>query len=112
MTYISVNNKTDLLSLTRDELKAFLSELGEPAYRAEQIFTQLHRGVSPDAMTNIPKKLKETLAEKACYPLPKVEKKLVSELDGTVKYLMALHDGNCVESVVMKYNHGNTVCIS
>ena len=112
MTRISLNGKTDLLSLDRDELKAFLVELGEPAYRAEQIFVQLHRGLSPDEMTNIPKKLKESLAECACYPLPTVEKKLVSALDGTVKYLMKLYDGNCVESVVMKYNHGNTICIS
>ena len=112
MAPISLNGKVDLLSLDRDELKAFVSELGEPAYRAEQIFTQLHRGVSPDEMTNIPKKLKESLAQKACYPLPTVEKKLVSALDGTVKYLMGLHDGNCVESVVMRYNHGNTICIS
>ena len=112
MAPISLNGRVDLLSLDRDELKAFVSELGEPAYRAEQIFTQLHRGVSPDEMTNIPKKLKESLAQKACYPLPTVEKKLVSALDGTVKYLMGLHDGNCVESVVMRYNHGNTICIS
>ncbi len=112
MTQISVKGKTDLLSLTRPELKAFLSELGEPAYRAEQIFTQLHRGISPDEMTNIPKKLKEALAQSACYPLPKVERKLVSALDGTVKYLMELYDGNCIESVIMKYNHGNTICIS
>ena len=112
MTCISANDKTDLLSLSREELKSFLSQIGEPAYRAEQIFTQLHRGISPDEMTNIPKKLKETLSEVACYPLPRVEKKLTSALDGTVKYLMALYDGNCVESVVMKYNHGNTICIS
>ena len=112
MTRISLNGKTDLLSLNRDELKSFMVELGEPAYRAEQIFTQLHRGISPDEMTNIPKKLKETLLQCACYPLPTVEKKLTSALDGTVKYLMGLYDGNCVEAVVMKYNHGNTICIS
>ena len=112
MPLITLNGKVDLLSLDRNELKEFLSELGEPAYRAEQIFVQLHRGFSPDEMTNIPKKLKENLAQRACYPLPKVERKLVSALDGTVKYLMGLHDGNCVESVVMRYNHGNTICIS
>ena len=112
MTRISLNGKTDLLSLNRDELKSFMVELGEPAYRAEQIFTQFHRGIFPDEMTNIPKKLKETLLQCACYPLPTVEKKLTSALDGTVKYLMGLYDGNCVESVVMKYNHGNTICIS
>ena len=76
MTRISLNGKTDLLSRNRDELKSFMVELGEPAYRAEQIFTQLHRGISPDEMTNIPKKLKETLLQCACYPLPTVEKKL------------------------------------
>ena len=98
--------------MTQDELKAFLVELGEPAYRAKQMFVQMHRGVSPDEMTDIGKKLKAKLSECACYKLPRVRRKLVSALDGTVKYLFALDDGNAVESVVMKYNHGNTICIS
>ena len=102
----------DLLSLDLEELTEFLAELGEPKYRAKQMFEQLQRGVSPDEMTNIGKALKEKLSSVAYYYLPKVEKKLVSQIDGTVKYLFALKDGNCIESVVMKYKHGNTICIS
>ena len=104
--------KKDLLSLNFDELRAFLVELGEPAYRAKQMFVQMHRGVSPDEMTDIGKKLKARLGECAIYRLPTVKRKLISKLDGTVKYLFALDDGNAVESVVMKYKHGNTICIS
>ena len=104
--------KKDLLSLNFDELRAFLVELGEPAYRAKQMFAQMHRGISPDEMTDIGKKLKAKLGECAIYRLPSVRRKLVSALDGTVKYLFALDDGNAVESVVMKYKHGNTICIS
>ena len=104
--------KRDLLSMTFDELRDFLTELGEPAYRAKQMFTQMHRGISPDEMTDIGKKLKSKLAETAAYRLPSVKRKLVSAIDGTVKYLFLLDDGNAVESVVMKYKHGNTICIS
>ena len=106
------NNKTELLSLTPDELRALLVSLGEPKYRADQIFPQLHRGLSPDQMTNIGKVTRAKLAEAADYHLPRIEQKLVSAIDGTVKYLFSLADGNCVESVVMRYEHGNTICIS
>ena len=104
--------KTDLLSLTPSELENFIVSLGEPKYRAEQIFTQMHRGVSPDDMTNIGKALKAKISEAAYFYIPAIERKLVSSIDGTVKYLFALRDGNCIESVVMKYKHGNTICIS
>ena len=104
--------KTDLLSLELHELEAFIVELGEPKYRAKQLFTGMHRGVSPDALTNISKATKAKLAEVAFYTLPTVERKLVSALDGTVKYLFRLADGNCVESVIMRYEHGITICIS
>lgn len=104
--------KTDLLSLSQNELTELLLSLGEPKYRAEQIFTQMHRGVSPADMTNIGKATKAKLSEVAYYHLPAIEEKLVSAIDGTVKYLFALDDGNCIESVVMKYKHGNTICIS
>ena len=100
----------DLLSMTPGELTAYLTALGEPAYRAKQIFPLLHRGLSPEEMTNLPAALREKLG--AVWHLPKVALKLVSAIDGTVKYLFELADGNCVESVVMKYEHGNTVCIS
>ncbi|MBR7098557.1 MAG: 23S rRNA (adenine(2503)-C(2))-methyltransferase RlmN [Clostridia bacterium] len=104
--------KTELLSLLPEELEELMTELGEAKYRAAQIFPQLHRGVSPDDMTNLGKALRQKLSEAAHWHLPMIERKLVSALDGTVKYLFSLSDGNCVESVVMKYEHGNTICIS
>ncbi len=104
--------KTDLLSLSYTELEALAVSIGEPRYRAEQLFVQLHRGVLPEDMTNIGKALKEKLSQISYAYIPKIEKKLVSQIDGTVKYLFLLNDGNCVESVVMKYHHGNTICIS
>ena len=99
--------------MTLEELTAALKELGEPAFRGKQVFTWLHRGVSSyDEMTNLSKPLREKLS--GAYPLtvPKVARKQVSKLDGTIKYLWELADGNCVESVLMQYHHGNTVCIS
>ena len=104
--------RVELLSLLPEELEAWMLSVGEPKYRARQIFPQLHRGIAPDEMTNIGKKLQEKLREHFLWHLPVVERKLISALDGTVKYLFSLSDGNCVESVVMKYSHGNTVCIS
>ena len=106
------DNKIDLLSLDISELSLLMAEIGEPKYRAEQLFVQMHRGVSPADMTNVGKATKAKLFEVGYYYIPKVELKLVSKLDGTVKYLFALSDGNCIESVVMKYKHGNTICIS
>ena len=103
---------TDLLSCSPQELEALLLSVGEPKYRAKQMFPQLHKGLSPDEMTNIGKATREKLATVAQYHLPKPRKKLVSALDGTVKYLFELRDGHCVESVVMTYNHGKTICIS
>ena len=102
----------DLLSLFPSELEELILSVGEPKYRAGQMFPQLHKGLSPNEMTNIGKKTREKLSEVAQYHLPAVRRKLVSALDGTVKYLFELSDGNCVESVVMRYNHGNTICIS
>ena len=102
----------DLLSLFPEELEGLLLSVGEPKYRAGQMFPQLHKGLSPLDMTNIGKKTREKLSEVAEYHLPSVRRKLVSALDGTVKYLFELRDGHCVESVVMRYNHGNTICIS
>ena len=104
--------KKELLSQTPEELEAWLLSEGEPKYRAGQLFPQLHRGLSPEEMTNIGKSLRAKLAEAFFYHLPQVERKLVSAQDGTVKYLFSLADGNCVESVLMHYEHGNTVCIS
>ncbi|MBE6634475.1 MAG: 23S rRNA (adenine(2503)-C(2))-methyltransferase RlmN [Ruminococcaceae bacterium] len=104
--------KKELLSLSVNELEELMLELGEAKYRAAQIFPLLHRGMSPDEMTNLSRALKEKLATHARWHLPTVERKLISALDGTVKYLFGLSDGNCVESVVMRYEHGNTICIS
>ena len=103
----------DILSMLPQEIEGELAALGEPKYRAKQIFDWLSRGVRDfDEMTNLPKALKEKL--KAGYTLyrPKVLSKQVSKLDGTIKYLWELYDGNAVETVVMSYKHGNTVCVS
>ena len=104
--------RPELLSMSFDELSELLTGAGEPAYRASQIFPQLHRGLSPEEMTNISSATKKLLGEKTLYRLPAVEKKLVSAVDGTVKYLFSLADGNCIETVLMRYRHGNTVCVS
>ena len=103
----------NLKSMTLPELTAVLKELGQPAFRAKQVYTWLHRGVRAyDEMTNLPKSLRDTLAQE--YPIcaPKVVRRQESARDGTIKYLWELSDGNCVETVLMRYHYGNTVCIS
>ena len=105
-------SKRELLSLDVCELEEWMLSVGEPKYRAKQLFGQLHKGCSPDDMTNLGKQLKQTLRDAFVWHLPVAERKLVSAIDGTVKYLFSLKDGNCVESVVMRYEHGNTICIS
>ncbi|MBR4132841.1 MAG: 23S rRNA (adenine(2503)-C(2))-methyltransferase RlmN [Oscillospiraceae bacterium] len=102
----------DIKSMTREELSAALTALGEPAFRAKQVFSWLHRGASFDEMTNLPKTLRQRLAEEYELHRPEIARKQVSAKDGTVKYLWRLRDGHCVESVLMRYHHGNTVCIS
>lgn len=104
---------TDIKSMTQQELAWFLKELGEPAFRAKQVFTWLHRGVTSfEDMTNLSKPLREKLAERCFITAPMVARKQESRLDGTIKYLWELSDGNCIETVLMQYHHGNTVCIS
>ena len=103
----------NLKSMTLPEISAVLKELGQPAFRAKQLFSWLHKGVrSFDEMTNLPQSLRETLAKE--YPIcpPQVVRKQESQKDGTIKYLWKLSDGNCVETVLMRYHYGNTVCIS
>ena len=103
----------NLKSMTQPEIGAVLKELGQPAFRAKQVYTWLHKGVrSYDEMTNLPKSLRDILAQK--YPIyaPKAVRKQESKKDGTIKYLWQLSDGNCVETVLMRYHYGNTVCIS
>ena len=101
----------EIKSLNLSELQTALK--GQPAFRAKQIYTWLHRGVrSFDEMTDLPRSLREKLAEEYLLTAPQAVRRQESKLDGTVKYLWQLHDGNCVETVLMKYHHGNTVCIS
>ena len=105
--------KKDILSLLPDELREELRALGEPAYRAKQIFSWLSRGVRDfDKMSNLPASLRGKLRESFHLYEPKVLSKQVSQIDGTIKYLWELCDGNAVETVVMSYKHGNTVCVS
>ena len=103
----------NLKSMTLPELSGLFQQMGQPAFRAKQVYTWLHRGVrSYDEMTNLPKQLRDTLTEQ--YPIcaPSVVRRQESSRDGTIKYLWQLSDGNCVETVLMRYRYGNTVCIS
>ena len=103
----------NLKSLTQPELADILKQLGQPAFRAKQVFAWLHKGVrSYDEMTNLPKDLRDKLKSEFTLTVPKVARKQMSKQDGTIKYLWELSDGNCIESVLMRYHHGNTVCIS
>ena len=103
----------NLKNLTQQEIAGILKELGQPAFRAKQVYTWLHKGVrSYEEMTNLPKGLRDQLSENYPINAPKVVRKQESQKDGTIKYLWQLSDGNCVETVLMRYNYGNTVCIS
>ena len=105
--------KEDLKSMTLAEMEAAFVALGEPKFRAKQVFVWLHKGArSFDEMTNLSKPLRAKLDSLFDITAPEVVRKQVSQKDGTIKYLWRLSDGNCVESVVMQYHHGNTVCIS
>ena len=112
-------DKKDISSLLPEELCEYLSALSESTgvkiekYRASQIFSWLVKGAADfSEMGNIPKNIKAVLEENAYITLPQIQTKLVSKIDGTVKYLFRLHDGECIESVFMRYEHGNTLCIS
>ena len=105
--------KNQLKSMTQQEIAVVLKQMNQPAFRAKQVYTWLHKGVrSYEEMSNLPKNLRDALAER--YPLcpPQVVRKQESARDGTIKYLWRLADGNCVETVLMRYHYGNTVCIS
>ena len=104
---------TDLKSMMPEELEVYFKELGQPRFRAMQVFRWLHQGVeSFSEMTNLPHALRERLETECVLTVPRIERKQVSKLDGTIKYLWRLGDGNCVETVLMRYKHGNTVCVS
>lgn len=106
-------NKKDIKALLPEELETALAALGEPKYRSKQVFTWLSRGVTHfDEMSNLSRELRAALDEKYYITAPKVARRQVSKLDGTIKYLWELGDSNAVETVVMSYRHGNTVCIS
>ena len=104
----------DILSMTLEEMTEAFSGFNIQKFRAKQIYEWLHKHLASDydEMLNIPKNLREQLKEKFPLYTCKIERKQVSKLDGTVKYLFELHDGDFVESVVMKYKYGYTICVS
>ncbi|MBR5773746.1 MAG: 23S rRNA (adenine(2503)-C(2))-methyltransferase RlmN, partial [Clostridia bacterium] len=106
--------KIDILSLSISELVSVFSELGFPKFRAKQVYEWLHKHCvqSFDEMTNINKAMRAQLDEKFAILTCRIERKLVSSLDNTVKYLYELYDGEFVESVLMQYKHGYSICIS
>lgn len=104
---------TDLKSLLPDELEEYVVSLGEPRYRAKQLFGWFAKGAeSFEQMSDLPKAFRDKLSEDGYVNTLRLLKKQVSALDGTVKYLWRLRDGNAVETVLMRYKHGNSVCIS
>lgn len=109
-----MSEKTDIKSMDLEELKTFFSDMGEKAFRAKQVYEWLHvRQVeSFEEMTNLSKTLRERLDETCRIITLRKEQVQISKLDGTRKYLFLLEDGNVIESVLMKYKHGNSVCIS
>lgn len=106
--------KTDVKSMTLEELQLFMGELGEPKFRAKQIFDWLHqKQVDTFAeMTNLSQKLRERLEQEAKIGGVEMVERLLSKEDGTRKYLFALENGSIIESVLMQYDYGNTVCVS
>ena len=103
----------DFRSMTLAEMTDALKGMGEPSFRAKQVFTWLHRGVKNyEEMTDLPKSLRARLAEVYPFTPPEAVRRQESARDGTMKYLWRLSDGNCVETVLMRYHYGNTVCIS
>ena len=101
-----------MMGLFPEELALELAEYRLPAFRVKQLFTWLHRGADFEAMTNLPKELRQRLAEQYIAQPVSILEKRVSQLDGTIKTLYALRDGNCIEGVLMHYHHGYTLCLS
>ncbi len=104
----------DLKSMTLEELTRAVWEMGEKPFRARQLYQWMHQKLAADydEMTNLPKGFREKLKEQEPLTVLTLEERLVSKLDGTEKYLFSLSDGNVIESVLMRYRHGNSVCIS
>ena len=101
-----------LLSMSLEELTAWQKAQGHPAFRGKQLYEWLQRGASFDEMTNLPKDFRARLAECATANPVRIRDAFVSKLDGTEKYLYELDDGNLIEGVLMRYHHGNTLCLS
>ncbi len=106
--------KIDILSLTRDELTNEICAMGEKAFRAKQVYDWLHvkKVTNFSQMSNLSAQFREELSRKFCIKSLKIKKRLVSRIDNTVKYLYGLSDGEAVETVLMEYKHGNSLCIS
>ncbi len=103
----------DIKSMDREEISALMVEWGEPSFRGGQIFSWLQRGIVDfDQMSDLPKPLRSRLSRECMLTGPEAVRRQISRLDGTIKYLWRLQDGECVESVLMRYRYGNTVCIS
>ena len=104
--------KPDILGYTLEECCDLAVELGDKKFRGQQLFGWMQKGAPLSEMKNLPAAFRQKIAEECDYRLPEIAKKQVSKKDGTVKYLMRMTDGECVESVFMRYEHGNTVCVS
>ena len=111
---METRDRADIKSMTQEELRLLLEKRGEKPFRAVQLYQWMHEklAASPDEMTNIPKELREWMNRECRYVTLKPVRERVSAFDGTRKYLFELEDGNVIESVLMKYKHGNSVCIS
>ncbi|MBZ4645276.1 MAG: rRNA (adenine2503-C2)-methyltransferase [Petroclostridium sp.] len=108
-----LSDKINLKDLSYEELEEFFVNTGQQKYRAKQVFQWLHNGVTNfDEMTNLSKDLRAMLAERSFISTVSIVDKRTSRLDGTIKYLLGLNDGNLIESVIMRYKHGITICIS
>lgn len=107
-----MEEKRILLDLTPEELKAYLTDRGQPAFRAKQLFSWLHKGVPFSQMQNLPSSLRQRLSQE-CRDLPMtLHRTFPSQKDDTVKFLFACWDGNLIEGVLMRYHYGYTLCIS
>lgn len=102
----------ELAGMTREELTGWMKDRGYPAFRGKQVFSWIHRGADFDEMTNIPKDMREKLRTEAVAQPVSIRLRRESAIDGTVKFLYALKDGNCVEGVLMRYKYGVSLCIS
>jgi len=102
----------ELTGMNREEMTAWMKSRGYPAFRGRQVFEWIQRGADFDEMSNLPKEMRETLKKEAVAQTAEIRLERKSALDGTVKFLFALRDGNCVEGVLMRYKYGISLCIS